>query len=448
MGLSLRRLWPRSLANRTAVVLLAGLALVQAGGLFFYTLDRMDLQRLAAAQELGLRISSVYRSVVLAPADDRAALVHDVDPASNFKATLDQAPATSDLEPAPPFLQRLIRISMNFTPVPQGQRWRELMVRGSPQQHRLLVSMRMPSGEWLNVSVALYRTLPFWSENFLIAFALMTLAAAGLVIWAVRQFSGPMRDLARAAEQLGMDVNMAPLPERGTIEAVKAARAFNLMAERIRRFVRDRTFLLTAIGHDLRTPITRLKLRAEWMEDEEQQNKMLADLDELEAMVAATLAFGRDDATAEALTPIDLAELLRTIGEEAADARPDSAENVRYDGPDHLVVRARPVAIKRALSNLIQNALNYGGAARIALAQPRDGMLAVHVDDDGPGIPPSELERVFEPFHRLEASRNRETGGTGLGLPIARNIVRAHGGDVALANRAGGGLRAMVTLPA
>ena len=442
-----RHIWPRSLANRTAAVLLAGLAVVQAAGLLFYTLDRLDLQRLAQVQQLGLRVSSVYRSVVLAPAEDRATLLRDLDPAADVKATLDTAPASSDLEASPPPMQRALRVSMQFAPIPPGQRWREMMVRGAPFERRVLVSMRLPSGEWLNVTVALRRVLPFWSETFLIAFVLMTAAAAGLVVWAVRQFSSPMRDLAVAAERLGIDVNAPPLPERGTIEAVKAARAFNVMAERIRRFVRDRTFLLTAIGHDLRTPITRLKLRAEWMEDEEQQRKMLADLDELEGMVAATLAFGRDDAAAERLAPIDLAELLRTIADEVADARPDSAEQVQYHGPDHQVARARPVAIKRALSNLVQNAMNYGGAARIALAPPRDGMLAVHVDDDGPGIPPAELERVFEPFHRLEASRNRETGGTGLGLPIARNIVRAHGGDVALANRAGGGLRATVTLP-
>ena len=444
----LRRLLPRSLANRTAAVLLAGLAVVQAGGLFFYTMDRLGLQRLALAEELGTRVVSVYRSVVLAPADDRATLLRDLDPESHIKATLDQGPAASDLQPSPPNIQRLLRISMNFAPIPPGQRWRQLMVRGLPAERRLLVSMQLPSGDWLNVNVSLQRFLPFWSENFLMAFVLMTLAAAVLVVWAVRQFSLPMRQLATAAEQLGLDVNAPPLPEQGTIEAVKAARAFNLMAERIRRFVRDRTFLLTAIGHDLRTPITRLKLRAEWMEDEEQQGKMLADLDELESMVAATLAFGRDDAAAEALAAIDLAELLRTISEEVSDARPDCAEHVCYKGPDHQVVRARPVAIKRALSNLIQNALNYGGAARIALNPPKDGVLAVVVDDDGPGIPPGELERVFEPFHRLEPSRNRETGGTGLGLPIARNILRAHGGDVALANRSSGGLRATVTLPA
>jgi signal transduction histidine kinase len=256
-----------------------------------------------------------------------------------------------------------------------------------------------------------------------------------------------MRDLAAAAERLGMDVNSPPLPEQGTAEAVKAARAFNIMAERIRRFVRDRTFLLTAIGHDLRTPITRLKLRAEWMDDEEQQRKMLADLDELEAMVAATLAFGRDDANAEPPTPLDLVELLRTILDEAGDAHPDAAEAISFTGPDHQVVRARPVAIKRALTNLVQNAVKYGGGAQVSLAPPQEGAVSVMVEDTGPGIPASELERVFEPFHRLEPSRNRETGGTGLGLPISRNILRAHGGDVVLTNRPGGGIRALVTLP-
>ncbi len=441
------RLWPRSLANRTAAVLLVGLAVVQAGGLVFYTLDRLDLQRLAVAQEIGLRISSLYRSVVLAPPDERQAMLHELGPNAHVTATLDAGPSSSDLPPSPPPVQRFLRLSMQFAPIPQGQRWHELMVRGLPSERQLLVSMRLPTGEWLNVNVALERFLPFWSENFLIAFTLMTVAAGLLVIWAVREFSMPMRDLAAAAEQLGLDVNAGPLPERGTVEAIKAARAFNVMAERIRRFVRDRTFLLTAIGHDLRTPITRLKLRAEWMEDEEQQIKMLADLDELESMVAATLAFGRDDAAAEALVALDLAELLRTIGEEAADARPDAADLVQYDGPDHQVVRARPVAIKRALSNLVQNALNYGGVARIALTRPQNGALTVVIDDDGPGIPSSELDRVFEPFHRLETSRNRETGGTGLGLPIARNILRAHGGDVVLANRGGCGLRATVSLP-
>jgi signal transduction histidine kinase len=223
--------------------------------------------------------------------------------------------------------------------------------------------------------------------------------------------------------------------------------AFNTMASRIRRFVQDRTELLTAIGHDLRTPITRLKLRAEFVEDDEQRGKIMADLEELEAMVSATLAFGRDARTTEPVTSIDLAELLRTILDDAGDARPEVAEKLSYQGPAHLTVQARSLALKRALVNLVANAVNYGGSARVRLV-PEDGrMVVMEIEDDGPGIAPAEIDRVFEPFHRGEPSRNRETGGVGLGLPIARNIMRAHGGDIVLANRPPGGIKATVTLP-
>ena len=429
------------------MVLLTGLAAIQLAGLAIHTLDRLDLQRLAQIQEIGLRVASVYRSVVVAPPEQREQSLHELAAEPGLAASLDAAPLPSDLEPSQAALQRSLRISMQTTAVPQGMRWRELTIRGSPAQQRMVLSMRLPTGEWLNIQLRVHRFLPFWSETFVLAFGLMTAAASLLVIWAVHQFSAPMRALAAAADRLGRDVNTAPLPETGTAEARKAAVAFNTMAARLRRFVQDRTFLLTAIGHDLRTPITRLKLRAEWMDDEEQRDKMLADLDELEAMVAATLAFGRDDAASEAPAAFDLAELLRTILDEASDARPDAADRVAYEGPAHQVIQVRPVAIKRAFNNLVLNALNYGGSARVSLDPPEDGMLTVLVEDDGPGIPASQLERVFEPFHRVEDSRNRETGGTGLGLPIARNILRAHGGDVVLSNRAMGGIRAAVTLP-
>jgi signal transduction histidine kinase len=440
--------WLRSLNTQIAAVLIIGLALVQAAGLTAHILGRLDLERLEQAEALGLRFSSIYRSVVQAPPEQRDAALRELDPASGFTATLDEAAATSDLEPAPGDLQRMIRISMQVAP-PQGAlRWKELSIRGTPAEGRMLVSLRLPSGEWLNERVAVPPNPPIWSETTVGVWLGMTAVAALLVMWAVHQFAAPMRRLVRAAEELGLDVNASPLPEDGSTGTRAAAVAFNTMAARIRRFVHDRTFLLTAIGHDLRTPITRLKLRAEWMDDEEQQRKMLADLDELEGMVAATLAFGRADASAEAPAAIDLAELLQTILEEAGDARPHLAEQCVYDGPAHQVVRARPMAMKRALTNLVLNALNYGGGATICLVPPKDGVLVILVEDGGPGIPSADLERVFEPFQRLEDSRNRETGGTGLGLPIARNILRAHGGDVVLTNRAKGGVRAMVTLPA
>jgi hypothetical protein len=185
------------------------------------------------------------------------------------------------------------------------------------------------------------------------------------------------------------------------------------------------------------------------MEDDEQRRRMLADLDEMEAMIAATLAFARDEAAAEPAVPLDLAALCRTVLDEAADARPEAAERVSYAGPERLVAQGRPVALKRAVANLVNNALSYGGAARLRLQLPdaRGQAVRLSVEDDGPGIPPAELEAVFQPFRRLEESRNRETGGVGLGLPIARNILRAHGGDVVLRNLADGGLLVEATLP-
>ena len=312
----------------------------------------------------------------------------------------------------------------------------------------MVLGIRLPDGPWLNFTANLSPPRPWHSPTFMGAFALMTVVAAGLIFWAVRRLTAPVRTLSAAAEALGRDVNAPPLPEGGPTEIAVAATAFNTMAIRIRRFVDDRTALLTAIGHDLRTPITRLKLRAEFMDDDEQRGKMLADLEELEAMVAATLAFGRDARTGEPPVPLDLAELLRTILDEAADARPDAAERLGYDGPPHLTLHVRSLAMKRALTNLVSNAIAYGGSARVTLSPPSAGLVRIAIEDDGPGIPPEDLERVFEPFQRGEPSRNRETGGTGLGLPIARDIVRAHGGDVTLANRPNGGIRAVVTLPA
>ena len=188
----------------------------------------------------------------------------------------------------------------------------------------------------------------------------------------MRRLTAPVRTLAAAAEALGRDVNAAPLPEGGPSEVATAAAAFNTMAARIRRFVQDRTELLTAIGHDLRTPITRLKLRAEFVEDDEQRGKMLADLEELEAMVSATLAFGSDARTTEPVASLDLAELLRTVLDETGDTRPDAATRLAYEGPPHLTVQGRPLALKRAFANLVSNAVVYGGS-RADHAQPAGG---------------------------------------------------------------------------
>ena len=442
------RFWPRSLAGRTALILVAVLVAVQAAGLTIHAWDNEELQRLANGRDIGTRAVALYRTAVLQPAAAWAAAVHDADPAEGLSFTLDGTDPRALLDPAVPDVQRLVRPYLGFGSLPPALRPHAVVVRGdyAPGQV-LLVGMQMPDDRWLTVHVSPPPSRPWHSQRFVTAFLIMTATAAALAWWAVRRLTAPLRLLAEAAERLGRDVNAPPLPEGGLAETAAAAAAFNTMAARIRRFVSDRTFILSAISHDLRTPITRLKLRAEWMEDDEQRRKMLADLDELEAMVSAALAFGRDVAGSETAARLDLPALLRTVLDEASDARPGSNAVLSYDGPDTLSVSARPVALKRAVANLVGNALAYGGSARVRLAAG-NGTVAVQIDDEGPGIPPADMDRVFEPFQRLEGSRNRETGGTGLGLSITRDILRAHGGDVTLANRAGGGLRATVTLPA
>jgi signal transduction histidine kinase len=427
---------------------LVGLALVQVAGLTIHTLDRIDIQRIAQSRNLGFRIIPIYRLIASTEPARRQQVLSEqrIPPALKVQLS-DDLPETL-LPELPRTQQSLFRIGVNFGGLGDPKlRWSELRVFGGFQAGHILYAFHMPDGGWLHVTAEPEPIRPWHSPTFLAAFLMMTLTAAGLTLWAVRRLTAPVRVLAEAAEALGRDVNAAPLPENGPTEVAVAAVAFNTMANRIRRFVSDRTEMLTAIGHDLRTPITRLKLRAEFIDDEELRAKILVDLDELETMVSATLAFGRDARANEPVSSIDLVELLRTILDETSDANPDLTERLVYRGPPHQTVQARPVALKRALANLVSNAVNYGGDARVTMVPPRNGSVEVTIEDDGPGIPADEIDRVFEPFHRLEQSRNRETGGVGLGLPIARNMLRAHGGDVVLSNRSEGGLKALVTLP-
>jgi signal transduction histidine kinase len=476
-------LLPRSLAGRTILILLIGFALIQGLGLGIHTVNQIKLAHIEQQREIATQDVIIYRHIALAAPASRAALLATEAVPRGDKISLDSAPPSPGITFQLPLEARqIIRASIVAYGIPEAIRPRGLELRGTVGPPlRYIISFALPDGTlgpppslppdqppngfpppfprnlfggpppplvWLTIISPITPPEPWRSPGFASAFIIMTILGAIMIFWAVRQLLIPVKTLAAAAERLGRDVANAPaLPETGPSEIVTAAVAFNTMASRIRRFVEDRTFMLTAIGHDLRTPITRLKLRAEYMEDDEQRLKMLADLDEMESMVAATLAFGRDITATEAVTRIDLASLLRTILDEAGDGAPDHADALSYTGPDHLPINARPLSLKRALTNLVGNALKYGDAARISVSrQPQT--VQIDIEDNGPGIPPCDAETVFEPFRRLETSRNRETGGSGLGLSIARNIIRAHGGDILLQSLPAGGLRATVTLPA
>lgn len=310
------------------------------------------------------------------------------------------------------------------------------------------VAFKLPDEpRWLVIRYRLPHVAPFNSPTFPLSLGLMTAGSGVLIIWGVRKLLRPLRTLSAAAASFAPDATSPLLSEDGPQEIAQAAAAFNAMARRIRKFIAERTRLLSAIGHDLRTPITRMKLRAEFIEDDEMKEKFINDLNELMSIVEATLEFGRDSASNEEMISIDLKALLQTIMDDIAESRPTEADRLTLtDYPGAVVVKGRPVALKRAFTNLINNAMTYGHSAHVTIEPIIANRATVLIDDTGPGLSEQDLENMFEPFVRGEESRNRETGGTGLGLAITRTIIRGEGGEVILQNRQPHGLRARVTL--
>lgn len=311
-----------------------------------------------------------------------------------------------------------------------------------PAEMGMKFSIRLADGQWLNADNRHIVQPNVWSSAStwtLLASIFMVMAAS---FYIARHLSRPLRDLADGADRLGRGESVPALETgRGPDEVRRAAHAFNAMSARIRRFVDDRTRILAAISHDLRTPITNLRLRVELLEEGETKARMLETLDELRATVEATLSFTRDELGEEAVCA-DLSTLVESVCDDFADmGRP-----VSFTIADRLPMVCRTDAMRRAVRNLIDNALAYGGAARVSIRSNGTG-AEITIADDGPGIPPEDIERVFEPFVRLEASRNRRTGGVGLGLSIARSVLRGHGGDIHLTNRPGGGLDAVIVAP-
>ncbi|MDB5359578.1 MAG: integral rane sensor signal transduction histidine kinase [Rhodospirillales bacterium] len=311
---------------------------------------------------------------------------------------------------------------------------------GHPDAYFMAIALDDQS--WL-VFTALQRSWGMY-RSIRIAIICAILLLSTLLVSAVtaKQLAAPMKRFVAAARRFGTDPRAPPIEETGPAEFRMAIGAFNAMQAQIARFISDRTEMLAAISHDLRTPLTRMRLRGEFVEDEDQQRRLFQDVDEMQTMVDEALTFFRDNAAEEQSTNFDMAELLRTIIDDFA----DQGSEVGYEGPDHVVYFGRPFALKRAFTNLIDNARRYACLPSVELSVAADAVV-IGVKDRGHGIPPDQLSQVFAPFYRLEPSRNRSTGGYGLGLSAARTIVRAHGGELELRNRDGGGLGAISTLP-
>lgn len=314
--------------------------------------------------------------------------------------------------------------------------------RSTPAPAKYSIAIEMSDHSW----VEFYTARRSWGidrgPRILLTIVFVLLSGGIIASVASRRLARPVQRFADAAETFGAGSRAEPLPLTGPLEIREAAAAFNAMQERILQLMDSRTEMLTAISHDLRAPLTRMRMRGEFIEDAEQQRKLFRDIDEMRAMVEASLAFFRLDGQQEEMTRFELSELIHTV----VDDFRDMGQPVESTSLMPLVYLGRPLALKRVLTNLIDNAVKYGNRARVTL-DVYGSRVIITIDDDGPGVPPSLLPKLYLPFFRIEASRNRATGGFGLGLPSARSIIRNHGGELTLENRQPHGLRAIVVLP-
>ncbi len=464
----MRRFLPDSIVDWLVVIVVTGICASQLATTLFHNINRN--QAIIALEDV--RAAERIASIVAFLEDTAPILRAGVASAISRSSLYVAASAHSAVPEGPPVDSRCQRLRDVVKARLLDIHWRQVRVNYAPQaandsnwlvqiwpefwgneqertaqilnrqssERRFRVAIQLIDGGWLNFDVASVSSLPVASWDLILSIILTVAVAIALSLFPVYRLTRPLARFTQAAEALGRGNLDEPVPERGSIEVRRAAHAFNEMQARIRRLIDGRTQMIAAISHDLRTPITRLRLRAEFVEDGDAQRRMLADLDEMEAMIKSTLAFAREDSDREPVVSLDLVALLRDV----ADEMPGTS--LLPDLPAHCSISGRPLALRRCFRNVIDNAIKYGKAARIGLQSDGKSVI-VTIDDDGPGIPDDQRDMVFRPFYRLEASRNRDSGGTGLGLAIVQSIVLIHGGEVTLDNRPEGGLRVTIRLP-
>ncbi|MDO9188800.1 MAG: ATP-binding protein, partial [Sulfurimicrobium sp.] len=437
------RLLPQSLFSRMVLILLGGLILVQSISVIFHLRERDRLLFRANSMESAQRVAEAVRLLNSLPPADRDKFVAALN-SPTLRINLGAAPSSQPRQnrdsanQAASFSALLRDLLGENQPVEvtvSEREWPALNIEDNApfrlgnahplQKTVFTVGMRLQDGAVVFFDVrpggSAFSTPPRLLFNLLVLFA----AVIFLSLLAVRLATRPLDVLASAAEKLGKDINSPPLIETGPTEVRRAAHAFNTMQSRLASYIQERTRILAAMSHDLKTPITRLRLRAELLEDDELRIKFVKDLEEMESMVSATLDFMRGVDSQEARQPVDIMALLESI---QADGK-EMGQDIHILGMITRPFVGAPNALKRCLGNLIDNAVKYGKRADVAVMD-KDKQLEIRILDHGPGIPEALLERVFEPFFRLEESRSRDTGGTGLGLSISWNIAQAHGGEL------------------
>ncbi|MDZ7592125.1 MAG: ATP-binding protein [Rubrivivax sp.] len=470
---------PRSLFGRLMLVLATGLALAQLLSAAINVAERGQLLDRSFGMQPAQRIADVVRLLDGLPGAERERVV-TLFSAPPLVVSLHDAPSVTDAaagsDRSRMFAARLrstlgderalrveSRSGFAIDSALMGAARGRLGMMGGDTAHRMgsgpgfgagmggaagmglavaRTEVHLRDGRWARFDTELPATADALPWRLVLTLAVLLLATLGLSWLAVRWVVQPLRVLAQAAQSLGEDLARPPLSEDGPTEVRQATQAFNTMQRRLAQFIDERTRMLTALSHDLKTPLTRMRLRTELLDDDEARTRFESDLQEMETMVAQTLDFMRGLGGHEARVPVDVNALLRAL---QADQQA-MGRRVAVVGQALQPYMGVPTLLRRALGNLVDNAVLYGGSATLRVEDTPE-RLTLKVLDEGPGLPPAELERVFEPFYRVEASRNRATGGTGLGLGIVRSIARLHGGDVVLHNRPLGGLAAVLSLP-
>lgn len=445
-----------TIANRIFLILIAGILLAMAVTTWLASSRHDDSLRELRYQHVVDRIDQIVVALDDVSPEARSAILHA---ASNFGFTAQIVPQVPDVTTSSKSETLTNMLKERLGDDRQIAIQREADCAPLHPQHRKAATDSVNSCRVTYVSLqdnAILRLQLYFAkppEQFRprnngmlppgVPYIILFLALIGLLAYVVSKMAArPIGQLAKAASQLGQDIDHPPLKETGPREIRQAAKAFNAMQALIRRQIQHRTHMLAAITHDLQTPLTRLRLRLEKVQDPELQTKLLGDLSVMQSMVREGLDLARSMDSAEKMQRLDIDSLLDSLCADAVDA----GQQVTLTGQTHAFVHAQPGALRRCITNLLDNAIKYGQTASVTATLDQKNIV-ITISDAGPGITESELERVFDPFYRLETSRSRDTGGTGLGLTIARNIAEKHGGHLTLSNRLEGGLTATLTLP-
>lgn len=432
-------------ANVIAAILIA----LAMNALFIKTAGNWSNPPLGDADQIAMA-AGITKTINRTPPDERSTLAKEVS--GDDEIQVSWFPSSDDLPIAGTYEDRHSKLHRDIVDLlgfdntdilavdPDDEIWAS---KATPDSQRFYaLAIRLEDRSWLMFSTR-HRFWGLDSSTRWLVTAFFVLLSTLLISWIFGlRVARPIRTFALAVEQFGIGARSRPLEIRGPVEIRETLMAFNAMQTQIQRLLDGRVAMFSAISHDFRAPLTRLKLRSELVGDERQRQKIMSDIDELQTMVEACLAYFRLESQPEEMTRLELSELLHTV----VDNFRDMGKTVTYRYAQAVIYQGQPIALKRALTNLIDNAIKYAGHAEVEL-RVSESTIVITIQDEGPGVPPDCLSRLFDPFYRVESSRNSRTGGYGLGLAASRSVVHFHGGELTIANRQPQGLIATIRLP-